>query len=317
MFVRFFYIIVVLIILSSFRAEAPLNQVSETNRAAEAWVDSVFNTMSDDERLGQLFMIRAHSDLGADHIHAVVEQIQTYKVGGLCFFQGTPQKQVELVNQYQATSTIPLMVAMDAEWGLGMRMPKSTISFPRQLTLGAISDNSAIYKMGQEIARQLKVLGTTINFAPVADVNNNPQNPVINTRSFGEDRYNVAAKGFMYMKGLQDNQVMACAKHFPGHGDTDVDSHHDLPTIPHTRARLDSIELYPFKALFQHGIGSVMVAHLDVPELVETENRPTTLSSKAVTQILKKEMGFNGLVFTDGLEMEGVVKYFKPRRSGS
>ncbi len=283
-----------------------------TSTPEEHWVDSVFNNMTDQERLGQLFMIRAHSDLGEDHIKEVERQIEKYRVGGLCFFQGTPEKQVELINNYQLQSPIPLMIGMDAEWGLGMRMPGTTISYPRQLTLGAISDNRLIYKMGAEIARQLKLVGTHVNFAPVVDVNNNPKNPVINTRSFGENRYNVATKSYMYMKGMQDNGILACAKHFPGHGDTDVDSHKDLPLIPHSRQRLDSIELYPFKALIQHGVGSIMVAHLDVPALVKEENRPTTLSNSTVTQVLQREMGFEGLIFTDALEMEGVVKYYEP-----
>ena len=309
---RFIYAILTVLFLASFNIETPAKYSISAPLTEEVWVDSVFNSMSNEERLGQLFMIRAHSDLGEDHIREVERQINTYKVGGLCFFQGTPEKQVELINKYQQQSQLPMLISMDAEWGLGMRMKKSTISFPRQLTLGAITDNRAIYKMGEEIARQLKLVGTSINFAPVADVNNNPKNPVINSRSFGEDRYNVATKCYMYTKGMQDNQVMACAKHFPGHGDTDIDSHKDLPVIPHSRERLDSIELYPFRALAQHGIGSFMVAHLNVPELVEAENRPTTLSKKTITQVLKNEMGFEGLVFTDALEMEGVVKYFEP-----
>lgn len=312
MTLRFIAIATLLMLVMGFKIKTPYQNTQAGTLSAEAWVDSVFNSMTDEERLGQLFMIRAHSDLGQEHIQEVERQINTYKIGGLCFFQGTPEKQVELINRYQNLSPIPMMVAMDAEWGIGMRMAKSTISFPRQLSLGAITDNRAIYKMGTEIARQLKVIGTTVNFAPVADINNNPKNPVINTRSFGEDRYNVATKSYMYMKGMQDNSVMACAKHFPGHGDTDVDSHHDLPIIPHSKERLDSIELYPFKALFQHGIGSVMVAHLDVPELVEAKNRPTTLSQNTITNLLKNEMGFEGLVFTDALEMQGVVKYFEP-----
>ena len=279
------------------------------------WVDSLYNTLSNDERLGQLFMIRAHSDLGQEHINEVIRQIQTFHVGGLCFFQGTPEKQAELVNQYQALSSkIPLLVGIDAEWGLGMRMKSSTISFPRQLALGAIQDNRSIYEMGREIARQLKLTGINVNFAPVADINNNPDNPVINTRSFGEDRYNVTVKSYMYMKGMQDNQVLACAKHFPGHGDTDVDSHLDLPVIPHKRERLDSIELYPFRALVQHGVGSIMVAHLDVPELVEHANLPTTLSKNTIHQVLKEELGFEGIVLTDALEMKGVTKHFEPGR---
>lgn len=277
---------------------------------AELWADSMYHTLSEDERLGQLFVIRAHSNLGDDHIAQVENLIKTYQVGGLCFFQGNPEKQVELVNRYQALSKIPLMISIDGEWGLGMRMKESTISFPRQLTLGAIQNNRLIYDMGVEIARQMKRVGVQINFAPDIDVNNNAKNPVIHTRSFGEDRENVAQKALQYMKGMQDNGVMGSAKHFPGHGDTDVDSHLDLPVINHNMARLDSIELYPFKKLAEAGVGSVMVAHLSVPALDPRANRPTSLSRNTITNLLKEKMGYNGLVFTDALEMKGVTKHF-------
>lgn len=290
---------------------SPAYSVAETDK--ESWVDSVFNTLSEDEKIGQLFMIRVHSDLGEDHIQEVKRQIAQYQVGGLCVFQGTPEKQVELLNLYQSLSPkIPLMVSVDAEWGIGMRFKSNTISYPRQLMLGAIQNNRLIYEMGKEVARQLRLTGVHVNFAPVADINNNAANPVIHTRSFGENRYNVTVKSYMYMLGMQDHGVMACAKHFPGHGDTDVDSHHDLPIINHSRERLDSIELYPFQALIQHGIGSIMVAHLDVPAVVERANLPTTLSPNMINQILKKEMGFEGLIFTDALEMKGVTKHFEP-----
>lgn len=292
-------------------SEPAVNIVNESEKSqADIWVDSVFNTLSFDERLGQLFMIRAHSDKGPEHVRRVEEQIKKYQVGGLCFFQGTPEEEVRLTNKYQALTKVPLMIAIDAEWGLGMRMKKSTISFPRQLMLGAIQDNRLIYEMGQEIARQCRRVGIHINFAPVADVNNNAANPVINTRSFGEDRYNVSTKSYMYMKGLQDGKVMACAKHFPGHGDTDVDSHHELPIIPHSLDRLDSIELYPFKVLIEQGVQSFMVAHLSVPMLDDRENRPTTLSKNVITDLLKNRLAFNGLVFTDAMEMKGVTKYY-------
>ncbi|MEM6377093.1 MAG: glycoside hydrolase family 3 N-terminal domain-containing protein [Bacteroidota bacterium] len=278
----------------------------------DRWVDSVFNALSVDERLGQLFMIRAHSDLGPDHIAKVEAQIKQYKVGSLCFFQGTPEKQAELINKYQdLSSTLPLMIAIDGEWGLGMRMPASTISFPRQLTLGAIQNNDLIYQMGREVGQQLKRAGIHVNFAPVVDINNNAANPVINNRSFGEDRYNVTIKSYQYMKGMQDEGVMACAKHFPGHGDTDVDSHYDLPVINHDLNRLDSIEFYPFELLSKEGVGSMMVAHLNVPVLDQRANRPTTLSKNTVTNLLREQMRFQGLAFTDALEMKGVTKYFE------
>lgn len=289
---------------------APQLNTGTRETSEQTWVDSVYKAMNNDERLGQLFMIRAHSDKGPDHVKLVEKQIRQFHVGGLCFFQGTPEKQLELVNKYQSLAKVPLMVAMDAEWGLGMRMKATTISFPRQLTLGAIQNEQLIYNMGKEIARELLRVGVQVNFAPVADVNNNAGNPVIHTRSFGEDRMNVASKSYQYMKGMEDNGVMACAKHFPGHGDTDVDSHFDLPVIHHPWERLDSIELYPFKALFDRKIGSVMVAHLQVPALDDRPNRPTTLSNATVSRLLRDALHYDGIVFTDALEMKGVTKHF-------
>ena len=268
--------------------------------------------MSLDQKIGQLFMIRAHSDLGDEHIQDVKNQIKNYHVGGLCFFQGSPEKQAQLNNAYQQLSDLPLMVAMDAEWGLGMRLKDHALSYPKQLTLGAIHDNTLIYDMGRDIAHQLRRIGVHINFAPVADVNNNPSNPVIHNRSFGEDIYNVATKSYAYMKALQDNGVLACAKHFPGHGDTDVDSHYDLPLIRHSKQRLDSLELMPFRVLSQLGVGSMMSAHLSIPALDNRENRPSSLSHKVLSELLRAEMNFEGLIFTDGLEMQGVARHFEP-----
>lgn len=289
------------------------NQTYDETAAEFAWVDAVFNSMSEDERIGQLMMIRAHSDKGPAHIAKVDNLIKDYHVGGLCFFQGTPEKQAELTNRYQnAAYRIPLLISMDAEWGLGMRLKKSTISFPRQLMLGAVRDNNLIYEFGAEVARHCNRLGVHLNFAPVADVNNNPLNPVINYRSFGEDIYNVAVKSYKYMQGMQDHGVLACAKHFPGHGDTDTDSHLDLPVIPHDRNRLDSLEIMPFRVLIDKGVASVMVAHMSVPAIDPTVNRPTTLSAAAINKLLKEDLDFEGLVITDGLGMKGVTKHFAP-----
>ena len=277
------------------------------------WVDSIYSSLSEDERIGQLFSVRAHSDKGPEHIREVERAIKKYHVGGLCFFQGTPEKQAELTNRYQAMSReLPLMISMDAEWGLGMRLKENSISFPRQLSLGAVQDNRLIYEMGKEVAYQLRRLGVHVNFAPVVDVNNNAANPVINTRSFGEDRYNVAVKSYMYMRGMQDNGVLACAKHFPGHGDTDVDSHLDLPVIAHDRQRLDSIELFPFRILAEQGVAGMMIAHLAVPALEARENMPTSLSRGTVTDLLRNQYGFEGLIWTDGLGMKGVTKHYRP-----
>lgn len=286
--------------------------VSAQNDRAAAWADSIYTTMSPEQRIGQLFMIRAHSNLGADHVRSVKDQITLYHVGGLCFFQGTPQGHAELINSYQVLSDIPLLVAMDAEWGGGMRFRDKGFSFPRQLMLGAIQDNRLIYDMGRVVGRQLRDVGIHVSFAPVADINNNAANPVIGDRSFGEDRHNVTAKAYQYMMGLQDAGVLPCAKHFPGHGDTDVDSHLDLPVIHHTRARLDTMELYPFRTLIAKGLPAMMVAHLHIPAFDTAANRPTTLSHEVVTGLLRRELGFDGLIFTDALEMKGVTKHYAP-----
>lgn len=278
------------------------------------WVDSIMVSMSIDEKIGQLYMIRAFSKGDPVEIKNVKRQIEKYHVGGICFFQGHPQKQAQLAKDYQSLSKWPLMVGIDGEWGLGMRFPKDAVSFPKQLTIGAINDHQLIYRMGKEIGRQCQLSGINVNFAPDVDINNNPKNPVINYRSFGEDRFDVSAKAYAYMKGLEDADVMACAKHFPGHGDTDVDSHHDLPIINHNRDRLDSIELFPFKMLIRQGVPSVMVAHLSVPALDAEANRPTSLSKKVINDLLREELGFDGLVFTDGMEMKGVTDHYGPEK---
>lgn len=288
------------------------NYNANFNDSEARWVDSVYNSFSETERLGQLLMLRAHSDKDAVYEQAVEDQIRQIKPGGLCFFQGTIERQGALTNRYQAASKLPLLISMDAETGLGMRLRESGITYPRQLMLGALQDNRQIYLMGKEMARQCRRLGVHISFSPVADVNNNAANPVINERSFGEDRYNVAAKCYQYMMGLQDGGVLASAKHFPGHGDTQTDSHHELPQIPHSRARLDSLELFPFRLLVEHGVASFMVAHLNVPALDPREKRPTTLSEPVITDLLRNKMGFEGIIFTDAMEMQGVAKYFAP-----
>jgi len=290
----------------------PLNPAQYSDpidEAREAWVEEQFGKMSFNQKLGQLFTIRAHSDRGPDHIAHVKSEIEKYHIGGLCFFQGDVKTEAKLTNDYQALADIPLLVSMDAEWGVGMRLKSSAMSFPRQLMLGAIQNDNLLHQMGLEVADHCKRLGIHVNFAPVVDINNNAANPVINTRSFGEDKMNVTAKSFMYMKGMQDGGIMACAKHFPGHGDTDVDSHYDLPVISHDRNRLEEIELHPFRALSQEGIGSMMVAHLQVPVLDNEPNTPTTLSRNTVHNLLKEDIGFEGIIFTDGLEMKGVTKH--------
>ena len=274
------------------------------------WVDSIMSRMTLDEKLGQLFTIRAFSKSDNADVANVIKDIQKYHVGGICFFQGSPKRQVELTNEYQAISKTPLLISIDGEWGLGMRFPESAISFPRQLTLGAIQDNSIIEEFGEEVAYQMKNMGIHINFAPVVDVNNNIKNPVINDRSFGEDKYNVTAKSLAYMTGMQNNGLLACAKHFPGHGDTETDSHSELPIIKHGRQRLENIEFFPFRTLADKGISSMMVAHLNMPTIDDRANRPTTLSKFAIQDILRSDFGFDGLIFTDALEMKALSRNF-------
>lgn len=268
------------------------------------WADSVMKTMTPEERIGQLFMVAAFSNKDQAHTNFITKLVKEYKIGGVCFFQGGPLRQAKLTNWYQSQAKVPLFISIDGEWGLSMRLD-STVRYPRQMMLGAIQNDSLIYEMGVDIARQCKRIGIHANFSPDADVNNNPNNPVINTRSFGEDKDNVAHKAIAYMKGLQDNRIMATAKHFPGHGDTDSDSHKTLPSVNHSRGHLDSLELYPFKKLIEAGVGSVMVAHLSVPAL-DSSKQATTLSPTVVNGLLKTELGFKGLVFTDALNMKGV-----------
>jgi beta-N-acetylhexosaminidase len=273
------------------------------------WVDSVFQSLSPQEKIAQLMIIRAHSNLGADHVETVTGLISKYNVGALCFFQGGPVRQANLTNRYQVIAKTPLLVTIDGEFGLGMRLDSIT-KFPYQSTLGAVPDESVIYKMGLAVGQQMKRIGVHINYAPTIDINNNPNNPVIGYRSFGEDKERVSRFGVAYMKGMQDAGIMAVAKHFPGHGDTEVDSHLDLPVINKSMQQLESLELYPFRELIKAGVGGVMVAHLYIPAIDKTANRSTSLSKKAVTDLLKEKYNFKGLVFTDALEMKGITKFF-------
>ena len=254
------------------------------------WADSVFKTLSNEQKIAQLMIIRAHSNLGEKHVQDVTNLIKKYDVGGLCFFQGGPVRQAKLTNFYQQTAKTPLMICIDGEWGLGMRLD-SVINFPRQLMMGAVPDAKLIYEFGKAVGNQCKRIGIQVNYAPDIDINNNPENPVINDRSFGEDKYKVALYGVQYMKGMQDVGVMACAKHFPGHGDVSVDSHLDLPVINKSRKELDSLELYPFRELIKAGVGSMMMAHLYIPSIDNTANQASSLSVKNVTGLLRNELG--------------------------
>ncbi len=279
--------------------------------ADSTWVDSVYRSLSMEQRIAQLFIIRGWSYRDSVYGDSLNQVIRKFNPGGICFFKGSPVKQAILTNRLQQSAATPMLVSMDAEWGLGMRLD-SAFSFPRQMALGAISDDSLIYDMGLMIARHCRRLGVLINFAPVADINNNPKNPVINFRSFGENRELVAMKSALYMKGLQDGGVMAVAKHFPGHGDTDTDSHLGLPVISHSIRRMDSVELYPFRALIGEGLRGMMIGHLYVPSLDSAKNMPATLSHQVVTGLLVNQLGFHGFVVTDALDMQGVAKFFKP-----
>lgn len=279
------------------------------SKAANRWVDSIFNKLTLEEKIAQLFIIRAHSNLPQEHIDKVTEQIKKYNVGGLCFFQGGPIRQANLTNYYQSIAKTPLLVTMDAEWGLGMRLDSVDL-LPKNMMLGAVQNKTIVYEIGKTIGLQCKRLGIHINYAPVVDVNNNPANPVINDRSFGEDKNKVSSYSLHYTKGLQDVGVMACAKHFPGHGDVAVDSHLDLPIINKSYKALDTLELYPFKQQIQNNVGCIMTAHLSIPAIDTTKNLPTSLSKKVVTNLLKNKLAFKGLIITDGLEMQGVTKYF-------
>lgn len=275
--------------------------------------------MTIDEKIGQLFWINVNSNDGRGEIDRAKRLVKDYDVGGIIWFRNTkkstsPTKQVAYTNELQRASKYPLIVSIDGEWGPNMRLD-STIRYPRQLALGAISDNQLIYDFGLEVGKQMKQLGVHFNFAPVVDVNNNPNNPVINDRSFGEDKYNVADKGVAYMNGMHDAGILCTAKHFPGHGDTDTDSHLDLPIINHDLYRLNDIELYPFKQLIQARLSGVMIAHLSVPALDNTVNRPTTLSPEVVTQLLQNELGFDGLIMTDALNMQALAKFYPSGRA--
>lgn len=276
--------------------------------AQQKWVDSMYSSMSVEEKVGQLFMIMVFSNQDQKAHKNVIKEIRENHIGGVIYSKGGPVRQAKINNEYQTISKVPLLIGMDAEWGLGMRLD-STYSFPWNMTLGAIKDNALIEKVGKQIGKHCKRLGVHFNFAPVVDININPKNPIIGNRSFGEDRDNVAAKGLAFMRGMQNAGVLATAKHFPGHGDTDQDSHKTLPTISFNEKRIDSVELYPYKQLINKGLSSVMVAHLNIPSLEPRSGYPSTLSKKIVTNILKKRLGFKGLIFTDALNMKGASNF--------
>jgi beta-glucosidase-like glycosyl hydrolase/CubicO group peptidase (beta-lactamase class C family) len=284
---------------------APRLLSSANKREMNFWVDSVFETMSIDERIGQLFMIVAPPDNNAKNVNEIAHLVGKQKIGGILFTKGNPESQLAVTRKVQQAADIPVMIALDGEWGLSMRL-KNTTQFPRNMMLGAVSDLQLIEEYGAEVGRQCREMGIHINFAPDIDVNNNPANPVIGTRSFGEDPENVARKAIAYSRGLEREGVISVAKHFPGHGDTDVDSHEALPTINHSRQELEKVELYPFRQYVKSGLSGIMVGHLNIPAL-GTKGLPGSLSRELVTRLLRNDMGFEGLCFTDGLQMEGVL----------
>ncbi|MCD2258791.1 glycoside hydrolase family 3 N-terminal domain-containing protein [Psychroserpens luteolus] len=298
-------------VLPTFSQDVGHPLAHENLEAQQKWVDSVYNSMSLKEKVGQLFMVRAFSNNNKSNEAEIAKLINNNHIGGLIFSTGGPIRQAKLNNLYQAISKTPLLIGMDAEWGLSMRLD-STYAFPWNMTLGAIEDNKLVERTGYHIGEHCKRIGVHFNFAPVVDINTNPKNPIIGNRSFGEDRDNVTAKASAFMKGMQDAGVLANAKHFPGHGDTDSDSHKTLPTINFNEKRIDSIELYPYKQLIKEGLSSVMVAHLNVPSLEPRDGFPSSLSTHIVSDILKDSLGFKGLIFTDALEMKGVSNYSTP-----
>lgn len=280
-------------------------------KAETKWVDSIYGQMSFEEKIGQLFMVAAYSNKDSVHFKEIDKLITENKIGGLIFFQGGPVRQSNLTNRFQSKSKVPLFIGIDAEWGLSMRLD-STYKYPWNTTLGAIRDLRLIEQVGENMAQETKRIGAQFNFVPVLDINTNPKNPIIGHRSFGEDKLNVTEHAIALMQGVQSQGVFCTGKHFPGHGDTALDSHYALPLVSFSRDRLEKVELYPYKRMFDEGLASVMVAHLNVPSLEPRENYPTSVSYNVVTDLLQGELGFEGLIFTDALNMKAASKFMKP-----
>jgi beta-glucosidase-like glycosyl hydrolase len=302
-----------LILLISFYFNSIYSQnplVTADYEYQKIWVDSVYNSLTIDQKIGQLFTIWVATKEGPEKMDEVVEIINKNHLGGLIFSLGNIKDQAIATNKFQEISKVPLLIGMDAEWGIGMRLDDA-FSFPFNMTLGAIENNNLIHKVGERIGIHAKRLGVHINFSPVVDINTNPSNPVIGSRSFGEDKVNVTNKSIAYLKGMQSQGIMGSAKHFPGHGDTSQDSHKTLPIVDFSSKRINDIELYPFKKLIKNNLSSVMVAHIEVPSLEKTPKLPSTLSKNIVTKILKKKLKFDGLVITDAMDMKGVVDFYK------
>lgn len=297
--------VILLLVASSAFGQSKVNVTRQTQ-----WVDSVYNKLSVEERIGQLFMVAAYSNKNEAHVQSLEKLVQEQHIGGLIFFQGGPIRQANMTNRLQALSSVPMLVGIDGEWGLNMRLD-DTYRFPFNMTLGAVQDLDLIERVGVAMALQTKRLGMQFNFGPVLDININPKNPIIGVRSFGETREIVTERASAFTKGYQSQNIFATGKHFPGHGDTSTDSHHKLPVIDFDKGRLNRVELYPYKKLFEEGLSSVMIAHLNLPAY-EPNDIPTSLSYNIVTKLLKEELGFEGLIFTDALNMKAAANYLKP-----
>nr|WP_315032621.1 glycoside hydrolase family 3 N-terminal domain-containing protein [uncultured Chryseobacterium sp.] len=289
----------------------PKNTSPEDLKKAQQWVEKTYKNLSPDERLGQLFIVALYTNKGEDFINQVRNIVVNDKIGGLILMQDDAAREINLVNEFQQKSKIPLMIGMDAEWGLFQRIATAH-KFPWAMTLGAIQDKSLVYQMSAKIAEDCHRMGINWDFAPVVDVNTNPNNPIIGNRSFGSEVPNVINSALSYSNGLQDNNILAAIKHFPGHGDTSTDSHLDLPVVSHNQERLNTIELAPFKALMDKGIGGVMVAHLYVPSLESGKGIPASVSKNIITGLLKDKLGYKGLIITDALNMGAVANKYKP-----
>ena len=288
----------------------PKNLSSSDLKKANDWVDKTYNALSQEEKLGQLFIVALYTNKDEAHINQIRNIVLNDKIGGLILMQDDATREINLVNEFQSKSKVPLMIGMDAEWGVFQRIAKAH-KYPWAITLGAIQDKNLIHNMASKIAEDCKRMGINWDFAPVVDVNTNPNNPIIGNRSFGSDVNNVVSSALAYSNGLQDNKVLGAIKHFPGHGDTDKDSHLDLPVVSHNMERLEKTELAPFKALMDKGIGGVMVAHLYVPSLESEKGIPASISKKIITGLLKEKYGYKGLIITDALNMGAVANKFK------
>ena len=306
---RIFILFILILSTQKLNSQTVDPLISEDFLNQEKWVDSIYNNLTLDEKIGQLFFVQATSK-NKNNSEKILNNIKNFKIGGLIFSTGHPSIQANLTNKYQNASKTPLMISMDAEWGVGMRLD-SVPKFPWNMSLGAIKNDLLIEKIGSEIGYQFKRLGIHMNFAPVIDINTNPKNPIIGNRSYGENKINVSEKGISFTKGIQSNNVLATAKHFPGHGDTSKDSHLTLPTINFDEKRIKKVELYPFKKLIEDGLSAVMIAHLNVPSLEKENMLPSTLSKNIIEKTLIKELNFNGLIITDALEMKGVSEFTK------